>query len=401
MKKHSLLKMFCSLAGVSAVSFLAALPVSAIEFERVPVTSEFLAEGAFYADFNKDGVTDITYGPYVFYGPDFKKKEAYREVKSFQPEGYSDQFLCFTDDLNQDGWADIIQVPWPGTDGYWWQNPGKEGGEWKKFFISKEIGNESQVYVDIDGDGQKDLAFNRNGFMGFASFNANDMSAWKWHAVSEEDGKYQRYFHGIGAGDVNTDGQVDVIDSKGWYENPGKDAPNFEGVWTYHKFEFADRASTICVFDIDGDGLNDVVCSWDAHLYGLVWWKAVKAADGTMTFEKNEIQPIDPANAEEKVSFTQMHAIDYADINGDGLTDFVTGKRWWAHGPNGDKEANFPAVLYWYECRRENGKTYFVPHLIDDNSGVGTQITVGDINGDGKMDVLSGNKKGCTVFLQK
>jgi len=120
-----------------------------------------------------------------------------------------------------------------------------------------------------------------------------------------------------------------------------------------------------------------------------------------VTFEKNEIQPVDPANAEGKLSYTQMHAIDYADFNGDGLTDFVTGKRWWAHGPNGDKEANFPAVLYWYECRRENGKTWFVPHLIDENSGVGTQITVGDINGDGKQDVLSGNKKGCTLFLQK
>lgn len=400
MKKRSLPLSLGFLAGLS-VGALAVSAAQAVEFERVPVTSDFCAEGAFYADFDQDGNTDLTYGAYIFYGPDFKKKEAYREAKSFQPTGYSDQFLCFTDDLNKDGFPDIIQVPWPGTDGFWYQNPGKNGGEWKKFFISQEIGNESQVYVDVDGDGQKDLVFNRNGYMGFASYDPNDTTAWKWHAVSEKDDKYQRYFHGIGAGDVNSDGRNDVIDSKGWYENPGKDAPNFNGVWKYHSFEFADRASTMCVFDVDGDGLNDVVCAWDAHLYGLVWWKASKAADGTMTFEKNEIQPVDPANPEGKISYTQMHAIDYADINGDGLIDFVTGKRWWAHGPNGDKEANFPAVLYWYECRRENGKTWFVPHKIDDNSGVGTQITVGDINGDGKQDVLSGNKKGCTLFIQK
>jgi phage/plasmid primase-like uncharacterized protein len=41
----------------------------------------------------------------------------------------------------------------------------------------------------------------------------------------------------------------------------------------------------------------------------------------------------------------------------------------------------------------------FIPHLIDDNSGVGTQITAGDINGDGLPDVVSGNKKGLSVFL--
>lgn len=400
MKKNSLLASLWTLAGLAAVSACAPT-AGAVEFERVPITPDFKAEGAFYADFNQDGKTDVTYGPYIFYGPDFQKKDAYREVKDFKPEGYSDQFLAFTDDLNKDGYPDIIQVPWPGTDGYCWINPGKNGGEWKKLFISKEIGNESQVYTDVNGDGQKDLVFNRNGFIGFASYDPTNDKEWKWQAVSEQNGKYSRYYHGIGAGDVNSDGLCDVIESQGWYENPGKDAPNFTGTWKFHPFNFAQSGSTICVYDIDGDGLNDVVCAWHAHLYGLLWWKAVKDADGNLTFEKNEIQPINPTFEEGEFRYTQMHAIDTGDINGDGLTDFVTGKRWWAHGPNGDKEANEPAVLYWYELKRENGKASFIPHLIDANSGVGTQITVGDVNSDGKLDVLSGNKKGCTLFIQK
>lgn len=395
-------RFFCA-AFVAAAGFMSSLnfvqETRAVEFERVPITDEFLAEGAFYADFNQDGVTDITYGPYIFYGPDFQKKEAYREVKSFKPEGYSDQFLCFVDDFNKDGFPDIIQVPWPGTDGYWWLNPGKTGGEWKKFFISKEIGNESQVYVDVDGDGQKDLVFNRNDYIGFASYDPASTESWKWHAVSEKNEKYRQYYHGIGAGDVNTDGFCDVIESHGWYQNPGDGSET--GTWAFHPFDFADRASTMCVWDVDGDGMNDVVCAWDAHLYGLQWWKAQKDAAGNLTFTKQEILPVEPTFAEGEFRYTQMHSIDFGDINGDGLNDFVTGKRWWAHGPNGDKEADQPAVLYWYECRRENGKTTFIPHLIDDNSGVGTQITVGDVNGDGKIDVLSGNKKGCTLFLQK
>ena len=93
MKKRSLPLSLGFLAGLS-VGALAVSAAQAVEFERVPVTSDFCAEGAFYADFDQDGNTDLTYGAYIFYGPDFKKKDAYREAKSFQPTGYSDQFLC-------------------------------------------------------------------------------------------------------------------------------------------------------------------------------------------------------------------------------------------------------------------------------------------------------------------
>lgn len=64
-------------------------------------------------------------------------------------------------------------------------------------------------------------------------------------------------------------------------------------------------------------------------------------------------------------------------------------------------ETSAPAVLYWFELKRTGKTAEFIPHLIDDNSGVGTQITVGDLNGDKKLDVLSSNKKGVHVFIQK
>ena len=88
-------------------------------------------------------------------------------------------------------------------------------------------------------------------------------------------------------------------------------------------------------------------------------------------------------------------------MNGDGIKDIVSGKRYWAHGPSGDADPNAPAVLYWFELKREGGKAKYVPHIIDDNSGVGTQVIAGDVNGDKKPDVVVGNKRGAFIFLRK
>ena len=52
------------------------------------MSDKFYAEGAYYADFNKDGKLDVVAGPFWFEGPDFQKKHEIRPPKDFDPKGY-------------------------------------------------------------------------------------------------------------------------------------------------------------------------------------------------------------------------------------------------------------------------------------------------------------------------
>jgi len=368
-------------------------------FKKIRLTDTFYCEGAYFADFNKDGKMDVVSGPFWYQGPDFQTKHQVREPKGYDPKGYSDNFLTYTGDFNADGWPDIFYCPWPGKEGYWYENPAGKPGQWKKHLALKQVDNESPMWHDIDGDGKPDLLFNTGGYLGYATYDTSKPDQeWTFHAISPK-GKYHKYTHGVGFGDINGDGRLDMLESEGWWEQPA-DAKAGQ-TWTKKSFKFADAGCQMYGYDVDGDGKTDVITSWHCHHYGLVWWKQVRNDKGEISFEKHEILPAVPDLNSPALRISQLHAIELADFNGDGLKDILTGKRFWSHGPTGDKEPSAPAVVYWFELRRTPQGVQFVPHQIDDDSGVGTQVAACDLNGDGVPDVIVGNKKGNFIHLSQ
>ena len=389
-------------------------PAPTITWKKTVLDRKFRSEGVAIADVNKDGKIDVLNGEYWYEAPDWTP----HEMKPFTDYkdglgNYSHSFACWADDFNGDGFPDLIVIDFPGDPCYWLENPKGKEGHWKKHIIWHSACNESPLYADLLGNGKKALVMGfqpkdkgNEGQMAYFTPDAKDPNAlWEMHPISApstppkvEDGKpvkgtgfevpgTQRFSHGLGIGDVNGDGKTDVLSTGGWWEQPSKTDGNTP--WKFHPANLGEACADMFVLDMDGDGKMDVVSS-SAHKFGI-WWHQQKPGKEHPSFLKHDLF---------KDLVSETHAMHFVDIDGDGLKDLVTGKRFWSHGrsePGSDKSAS----VYWLKAAKgKDGVVTFTPVEIDNDSGIGTQFAVQDINGDGLPDVIVSNKKGVFVIEQ-
>lgn len=410
--------------GVLAVSASGA-ERTLLTFQRLHLDRYYWSEGAAFGDLNRDGTMDAISGPYWWEGPGFTQRhELYPAVTTFtlmkadgteekvpgfegalgKKNAYSsDNFFSFVYDFDRDGWNDVLTYGLPGTPAFLYVNPQRTGRAWARHQVFDAVDNESPTFTDLTGDGRSEILCNWGGTFGYAAPNWDRVTDhWPFTPISGK-GPWGRFNHGLGLGDVNGDGRLDVLERGGWWEQPASQGGG--ALWTRHPAAFSPAGGAqMFAYDVNGDGLNDVITSIAAHGYGLGWFEQLRERDGAghPQFKAHVFMNVAPSENRYGVAFSQLHALELADVDGDGLKDIITGKCFWAHGPTGDPDPNAPAVLYWFRLTRlSTGQVDWVPHLIDGDSGVGRQIGVADANGDTHPDFIIGNKKGTFVFLSQ
>src|SRR5688500_14588799 len=127
-----------------------------ISFKKHIIDPAFISEGVAVADVNRDGKTDVLAGTFWYEAPSWKKHRIHADTLN-PVKGYSTSFINFSLDVNNDGWLDLISFDQPGAACTWYENPKNKEALWQGRLILATAGIESPAFVDVDGDGKKDI----------------------------------------------------------------------------------------------------------------------------------------------------------------------------------------------------------------------------------------------------
>ncbi|MEM6344997.1 MAG: VCBS repeat-containing protein [Bacteroidota bacterium] len=247
------------------------------------------------------------------------------------------------------------------------------------------------------------------------AYSAIDSQKQKWGDWAEPD--WLRYF-GLDAGDLDGDGDLDIVSGRYLYHNPGTGK-----VGNWQRTALEENVDGIFSIDVDGDEYADIIAQALPDIY---WYEAIDQAGtrfvrsrvatvpatshvNSQGFEKADIIkgakqelliagngnvyciriPEEPSSPESWPTHliganTSDEGIGTGDIDGDGDIDIVCGRR--------DAGEDEPKLLMWFE-NPGSVITAWNAHLVGETDHPIDRIELADLNGDGKLEIVMAEER--------
>ena len=319
------------------------------------------AFGLAMSDLSGDGNDDIVSGKYFYRSPGGNITG--RWPRSTFPVD-ADALLAI--DVDDDDYGDAIALDAAGKL-YWLEAEDKLGGDWKAMHVGNvgqadhNISSQGYALGQLVAGGKQEIIINVGSIFYFQIPPKPDVTPWPRSMITDV-----AYPEGVGVGDVDRDGDVDIcgtVDNKriAWWENPG----NGQNGWPGHAVgaipdKIADR---FYLADLNGDDRLDIVVSAaNGSKNGVYWWEQLDGAAGS-AWRLRTIVVQDTTNS-----------MDVADMDSDGDIDVISGEH------RGDER-----VAIWVN----EGRGQFSEQVVwsGKESHLGTRVA--DLDGDGDFDIVS------------
>lgn len=263
-------------------------------------------------------------------------------------------------DINGDGAPDVVVSK--GI--YWFENPRGKGGDprqpWAVHVVDADYGVHDIEIRDMNRDGRADILArsDQEGELGAKLYIQGADGIWAPVTITNVLGQ------GIAIGDINRDGRLDIAGGGMWFEQPLDPVAD---EWKRHDYAPAREPSgMIAIGDINKDGRLDIVFVDEVPwLIELTWFEA----------------PADPVNGawipHDVAILEYVHSLQLADIDRNGWLDIVTAEQ---------QQSEQKRVAIYYN--NGGGNTWQERTLASAGSH---NLAVGDIEGDGDIDILGAN----------
>jgi hypothetical protein len=259
-------------------------------------------------------------------------------------------------------------------------NPGpvRAKERWPSVTVGRAGDVEDAALADLDGDGAADVVSCSEGKTRQISVHWSppnrarllDADAWHTEALPAAANKMMWMF----ALPLQVDGRhaVDIVAGGkgtgatiGWFESPAK--PRQLVDWQWHELRPVGWLMSLVGSDMDGDGDVDVVFSDRKGKRSGAYWLENPGAGAT------QVQPW----REHVIGGVGMEAmfLHLADLDQDGLEDVLLAVK--------------PQQILWLRREERSGhswQSHTIP--LPDNTGTAKAVSVADLDGDGKQDLL-------------